>query len=497
MRKTITGGIMRICVINTGGTIACTGTPLAPMPSDRFAQAARDLLGPSLAASLPGISLEFDTGLRFSDDGPGTLDSTDLRPRDWCRMAAHVLDLYDRHDGFVILHGTDTMDYTAAALSFLLNVADGQGRARGTLSKPVIVTGSQLPLFVHTAEGLALNAASDALGNLAGALAMTRLRLPEVALFFDGKLLRGNRALKSSTTDFAAFDSPHLPPLAHAGIGIWLGNAQPLTGPATPAQALDDPAAMALVRAQLDAVADRIDAQNIAQIPAVPAAGPLMGQLIKAALASGATGLILQGFGEGNIPTSPATRDALQAARDADAVTVITSRVTGGRVGAFHYAAGAWIAETGAIGCGDMTPVAALAKLTVLSAAADHHGWDRATLQALMQRSLAGECAAPDVAAGPLWPGQSLRAVDGPVTLTNDPDHGPLLRAGDDILWQAGAAGRLQMQGDRLVLVAHDGQAAWTGPQAHPQARIAVAANPARLLLIDPDGQITAAALQG
>ena len=74
---------MRICIINTGGTISSTGQPLAPMAADRFARAAQDLLGPALAAALPGDALHFDTGLRFSDDGPGTLDSTDLRPSDW------------------------------------------------------------------------------------------------------------------------------------------------------------------------------------------------------------------------------------------------------------------------------------------------------------------------------------------------------------------------------------------------------------------------------
>lgn len=475
---------MRICVISTGGTIACTGSPLAPMPADRFATAAQDLLAPSLRASLPATDLHFDTGLRFSDTGPGTLDSTDLRPSDWCRMAGRVLELYDRFDGFVILHGTDTMDYSAAALSFLLNVADGQGRAQATLSKPVILTGSQLPLFIETPQGLVLNTASDALGNLGGALAMTRLRLPEVALFFDGRLMRGNRALKTSTTGFAGFDSPHLAPLAHAGIGIRHGAAQPLGGPASRVQALDHPDAMALVRAQLDAVAQVIDAQSVAQIPAVPAAGPLMGHLIGAALHSGATGLILQGFGEGNIPSNPATRQALRDAQAADAVTVIASRVIGGQVGAFYYAAGAWIAETGVIGAGDMTPVAALAKLTVLAAAASHDGWDRDTLRALMQRSLAGECTAPDCSAGPFLPGQRLQAAD--VTLTNDADDGPVLRRGGDILWRAGGAGRLQMRGDRLVLIAPDGDITWSSGIASPQSALTLAANPARLMLVDP-----------
>lgn len=475
---------MRICVLNTGGTIACTGSPLAPMPSNRFAGALHDLLGPSLAASLRATDLHFDTGLRFSDTGPGTLDSTDLRPSDWCKMAGRVLELYDRFDGFVILHGTDTMDYTGAALSFLLNVTDARGHARATLSKPVILTGSQLPLLTETPDGLVLNAASDGLLNLTGALAMTRLRLPEVAVFFGGKLLRGNRGLKSSTTGFAAFDSPHLPALAHAGIGIRHGAAQPLTGPASPQQALDHPDAMALARAQLDAVAQVIDAQSVAQIPAVPADGPLMAHLIDAALASGATGMVVQGFGEGNIPAASGTKAALQRAQDHGVITVIASRVTDGQVGAFHYAAGAWVADTGAIGCGDITPVAALAKLTVLRAAADHHGWDDATVQALMQRSLAGECAATDHSTGPLLAGQSLSVAD--VTLLNDTDDGPVLRQGDSILWRAGGAGRLQMRGDRLVLVAPDGGTTWSSPPASPQSVLTIAALPPRLMLVDP-----------
>jgi L-asparaginase len=477
---------MRICVINTGGTIACTGSPLAPMSADRFATAVRDLLGPSLAASLPATDLHFDTGLRFGDTGTGTLDSTDLRPSDWCKMAGRVLDLYDLFDGFVILHGTDTMDYSGAALSFLLNMTDAAGRARATLSKPVILTGSQLPLFTETPDGMVLNTASDGLLNLTGALAMTRLRLPEVALFFGGTLLRGNRALKSSTTGFAAFDSPHLPPLAHAGIGIRHGAAQPLSGPASPLQALDNPDAMATARAQLDAVVQVIDAQSVAQIPAVPATGPLLAQLIDAALANGATGLVIQGFGEGNIPAAGGAKAALKRAQDQGAVTVIASRVTGGQVGAFHYAAGAWVAETGVIGCGDMTPVAALAKLSVLRAAAVHHGWDVVTVQALMQRNLTGECASPDCSAGPLLTGQKLQAGD--VTLTNDADDGPVLRQGDLTLWRAGGAGRLQMRGDRLGLIAPDGNVAWSSPPATPQSVLTVADNPARLMLIDPAG---------
>lgn len=485
---------MRICIINTGGTISCTGQPLAPMPSNRFAEAVRDLLGPALAASLPDLQLHFDTGLRFSDQGPGTLDSTDLRPSDWCRMASRVLDLYGEHDAFVILHGTDTMDYSGAALPLLLNVFDELGFARAALSKPVILTGAQLPLLQETAQGLVLNAGSDALANLTGALAMTRLRLPEVALYFDGQLWRGSRALKVSTRRFAGFASPHLPALAEAGIGVWHGAAAPLPGPASPAQALDDPAVRARVRAQLTAIAQGIDRQRVVQIPAVPAdhasPAPLLAQMIEGALASGATGLVLEGFGEGNIPAGDgAIRHALLRAQAQGVTTLITSRAIGGKVGAFHYAAGAWIVETGAVAAGDMTAVAALTKLMILQAAAPHHGWDCRTVAALLARSLAGETGALDRMDGPLWPGQALSAADGPMQLSNDPTDGPVLSGRGQVLWQGAGPGRLQMLGDRLVLIAPDGARLWASPPSVAGAVPVLTAHPPALRLIDPSGR--------
>lgn len=476
---------MRICIINTGGTISSTGQPLAPMAAARFARAAHDLLGPALAAALPGDALHFDTGLRFSDDGPGTLDSTDLRPSDWCRIARRVLELYADHDGFVILHGTDTMDYTGAALPLLLNVFDDLGLARAALSKPVILTGAQLPLFTDTPAGLVLNAGSDALANLTGALACTRLRLPEVAIFFDGRLLRGARALKVSTTRFAAFDSPHLAPLAKRGIGIRRGTVTPLPGPATPDLALDAAPARARALAQLDAVQARIDDQRVVQIASVPAdhraAAPMLVQLVQAALDQGATGLVLEGFGPGNVPAGQGAMAQVLTA--AGVPVLIASRVIGGQVGAFDYAAGAWIAATGAVAGGDMTPVAALAKMVVLTAAAPHHGWDRATLTALLARSLAGECAPTDRMDGPLWPGQALTC--GRVRLENDPDAGPRLTRDGAVLWRAPGPGVLRMRGDRLALIGHDGAVLWSGPPA-PGAVAILSDDPAALRMIDP-----------
>lgn len=487
---------MRICVINTGGTIGCVGTPLAPMAPAAFARAVTDLLGASLAAALPGDRVTIDHGLRFSDRGTGVLDSTDLCPSDWCRMAGRVLDLYDDHDAFVILHGTDTMDYTGAALPLLLNVFDDLGLPRACLSKPVILTGAQLPLFIETPQGPVLNPASDGPANLTGALQAARLRLPEVALFFDGRLLRGSRALKVSTTRLAAFDSPHLPPLAELGIGLHPGPARPLPGPASPALALEATAARALVRDQLVTIAATLDDQRIAQIPALPADHrgdtPLLAQMIRAALDSGATGLLLEGFGEGNIPAGEGA--VLAALRQAQVPVLITSRVIGGQVGAFHYAAGAWIGATGAIATGDLTPVAALARLTILNALAGPRGWDRRTLSALLMRSLTGDCAATDRLDGPLRPGQRIAAADGDAWLRNDPDHGPQLGTGSRILWQAPGPGTLGMRGCRLALIAPDGAVSWTSPPAAAGAVAILTAHPPALRLCDPardDGPLT------
>lgn len=393
---------MKICVINTGGTISCVGQPLAPMSAADFAAAAGALLIPALTTGLPGLDLHFVTGPRFSDHGSGTLDSTDLQPADWCRMADHVLTHYAAFDGFLILHGTDTLDFTGAALPMLLNVADSHGLPRAALCKPVILTGSQLPLFRDSPQGLVLNAGSDAFANLAGALACMTLRLPEVAAFFNGNLFRANRILKTSTVSFDAFSSPHLPPLARVGTAI--SRHHPALPPPMPHLALSDPAALALARSQLQAVHHALATHPVAQLdafpaPSVPGGDAFLARMIRAITGIGAKGLVLQSYGEGNFPSgapgAPERGAIRQALLEADAEGVIivdTSRVIGGSVGAFTYAAGAWIAETGAVSGLDMTPMAAFAKTAILLSAATHHGWDRNQVKALIGRNLWGEC---------------------------------------------------------------------------------------------------------
>ena len=136
------------------------------------------------------------------------IDSSDVEPSMWQALATLVRDRYDDYDGFVVLHGTDTMAYSASALSFMLE----------NLSKPVVFTGSQLPIGVPRTDGkenlisaVEIAAAKDQEGHSL---------VPEVCIFFDSQLLRGNRSTKVSSEEFRAFRSPNYPALGEAGISI-------------------------------------------------------------------------------------------------------------------------------------------------------------------------------------------------------------------------------------------------------------------------------------
>lgn len=178
----------RVYVLYTGGTIGCVTNPngaLAPVPGMEFEK---------LALSVPGLSdhrVKDYPDLGWTMDWfDRTLDSSNMTPADWVAIARRLLSVYDQYDGFVVLHGTDSMAYSASALSFLLP----------GLSKPVVFSGSQVPLSFTL---------SDAPANLVGAIvAAGTLPVPEVCVYFDTKLLRGNRSSKVDANRFAGFDSP-------------------------------------------------------------------------------------------------------------------------------------------------------------------------------------------------------------------------------------------------------------------------------------------------
>lgn len=268
---------------------------------------------------------------------------------DWLRMARDIELNYSNFDAFVILHGTDTMSYTASALSFLLE----------NLGKTVIVTGAQVPLS---------ELRNDAVENLLGALLVaSSFIIPEVCLFFASTLYRGNRSSKVSNNALSAFDSPNLPPLARAGISIDVNWAL-----------VERPRAISSFRAH-----DRM-ASNVALLRLFPG---MPTDTVRRILSSDIEGLCLESFGAGNAPSRP---DLLEAFRDATQRGVVIVNITQclqGEVSAI-YAVGQKLAAVGVVAGADMTPECALAKLAYLLSKKD---LTREQVRELMGRSIRGE----------------------------------------------------------------------------------------------------------
>lgn len=255
------------------------------------------------------------------------MDSSDMTPADWQHIAEDILQHYHQYDGFVILHGTDTMAYTASALSFMLE----------NLGKPVIVTGSQIPLSALRSDGQE---------NLLTALYLAaEYPIPEVGLFFNNQLFRGNRATKAHADGFDAFASPNFPPLLEAGIQI-----------------RKVPNKDALI-AKGELTLHSITPQPIGMVRLYPGIDPaIISNLIQQPVKA----LILQSYGVGNAPSNPRLLDALNKASEQGIVVINLSQCFKGAVNMSGYATGTGLAAVGVISGGDMTVEATLTKLHFL-----------------------------------------------------------------------------------------------------------------------------------
>ncbi|EFP97394.1 asparaginase [Vibrio caribbeanicus] len=277
------------------------------------------------------------------------IDSSDMTPADWQQIADDIRDNYDNYDGFVILHGTDTMAYTASALSFMLE----------NLGKPVIVTGSQIPLAELRSDGQA---------NLLNALHIAaNYPINEVTLFFNNKLMRGNRSTKSHADGFNAFTSPNLPVLLEAGINIQISNDVEVNKLPEGTFTVHD-----------------ITPQPIGVITMYPG---ISHEVIRNTLRQPVNAMILLTFGVGNAPQNPQLLDHLKEASERGVIVVNLTQCLAGKVNMGGYATGCALAEAGVISGFDMTPEAALAKLHFLLS--QNLSYDEVKSQ--MQQILRGE----------------------------------------------------------------------------------------------------------
>lgn len=309
----------KVLILNTGGTISAIKTPQGYVPAQGYVEAAMALIPAFKHHDLPLYHIKEYRPL---------LDSANMTVQDWNHIAQDIASHYHQYDGFIIFHGTDTMAYTASALSFMLE----------NLDKSVILTGSQIPLS---------EVRNDAFDNI-----MTSLWLcankppPEVCIYFNQRLLRGNRTQKVSAQGFDAFDSPDYPHLASIGTHIELIEEHVLKKP------------------QVPFYLQTITPQFIANFSLFPGfAAEVLDYLLEKPL----KGLILETYGAGNAQNNDA--HFLRLLKDACARGVIIVNCTQcpqGYVEMNQYATGNSLKDAGVISGADMTPEAAHCKLLYL-----------------------------------------------------------------------------------------------------------------------------------
>lgn len=258
------------------------------------------------------------------------IDSSNMTPEFWVDIANIIEKRYDDYDGFVVLHGTDTMAYTASALSFMFK----------NLTKPIVLTGSQLPLGMLRSDGreniiCALEIASS-----------QHMLIPEVTIFFESHLYRGNRSTKVSAENFDAFSSFNYPSLAKAGIKISY----------KPNLFLPVPTGELKVRKAFD--------RRIAVLKLFPGITPSVVQSIVSI--PNLQGLIIETFGSGNAPTEPWFIEALQDALDKGIIVFNVTQCKAGAVQMRQYQASCDMDRIGVIGGHDITIEAAVTKLMYL-----------------------------------------------------------------------------------------------------------------------------------
>lgn len=331
----------RVCVLYTGGTIGMVPTERGYAPKRKYFSGLLEEISQLKNQDMPNWDVvEFDP----------LLDSANVAVEQWVNIGREIRDRYHMYDGFVVLHGTDTMAYTASALSFMLE----------GLGKPVILTGSQIPLC---------ELRSDGRDNLINSMVIAAEgRVNEVCLYFAGKLLRGNRSTKVSSDELMAFASPNYSVLADVGIDIKY-NQQALVMP---------PQASEFKLTELRQV-------PIGVLKLFPG---IQFELFEQIVSEKLSGVVLETFGEGNIPSNNRTLvSSIRRAAENGAIVSVCSQCYRGTTKLGIYATSNALKESGAVGCNDMTTEAAVTKLYYLFSC----GYPKETIKKLMTTNLRGE----------------------------------------------------------------------------------------------------------
>ena len=326
----------RILLIYTGGTIGMmkdkVKNTLVPINFDKLLKAIPELKSDEV--DLDNISIQ------------KPIDSSNMNPEIWIEIANLIKENYTEYNGFVVLHGSDTMAYTASAISFMLE----------NLNKAVIFTGSQIPIGVRR---------SDAKANLITAVEIARSgKVHEVCIYFEDQLYKGNRTVKVNTEHFEAFESPNYPILAEAGVNIKYKSA---------------------LREHQDK--ELIVHQNISNDVTILKLFPGITISTIQAIIDSTKGVVIESFGSGNAPTLPKLSVLLNAANKQGKIIINITQCLHGSAVQGHYETSEPFGKSGVI-CGkDMTTESAITKLMFLLG----QGLTDDEIKAQLQTNLRGE----------------------------------------------------------------------------------------------------------